>query len=189
MTPIQLETINAVTWSWLGAAAEDREDPFRTPVVATVGLDGSPHARTVVLREVDSAAWTLVFYTDVRSPKYEELLNGKAVTWLFYDAARQLQVRATSTASLHTRDAAADRAWGWSAIASRAAYASASAPGAAIEAPIPSVFLRSQAEAEHGRANFCVVRCRVHELDVLQLHPGCHRRARVRVDGAAWRAP
>lgn len=189
MTAIQLETLSASIWGWLRTATEEREDPFRTPVVATVGLDGTPQARTVVLREVGSATWTLDFFTDVRSPKYDELAKLQVVTWLFYDAARKIQLRALSTASVHTSDAVADRGWAWSALASRAPYASESAPGSGIEAPVPSVFLHDDADAEHGRKNFCVVRCRVHEFDVLQLHPGRHRRACVRVDGAAWRAP
>jgi len=189
MAAIQLETLRTALWGWLRTAAEDRDDPLRTAVVATVGLDGTPQARTVVLREVHSAAWTLDFYTDVRSPKYDELLKSPATTWLFYDAARKIQLRALSTASMHTGDDIADRGWAWSALASRAAYASASAPGAAIDAPAPSVFMHDETDAEHGRTNFCVVRCEVHEFDVLQLHPGRHRRACVRVGDVAWRAP
>ncbi len=189
MAAIQLETLRTEVWGWLGAAADDRDDPFRTPVVATVGLDGAPQARTVVLREVESAGWTLDFYTDVRSPKYDELLRSPAVTWLFYDGVRQLQVRASSIASIHADNDIADRAWAWSALASRAAYASQRAPGSAIEAPMPSVFMHDDMDAEHGRTNFCVVRCRVHEFDVLQLHPGRHRRACLRVDDASWREP
>ncbi|MGH1342733.1 MAG: pyridoxamine 5'-phosphate oxidase family protein [Nannocystales bacterium] len=189
MVAIQLETLKTEIWGWLGSAADDRDDPFRTPAVATAGLDGTPQARIVVLREVEAAEWSLDFYTDIRSPKCEELMKSQAATWLFYDATRQIQIRALSTASMHTSDAVADRAWAWSALASRAIYASASSPGAAIDAPMPSVFLHDDTEAEHGRRNFCVVRCRVHEFDVLQLHPGRHRRACVRPDGAQWWMP
>lgn len=189
MVAIELDTIKTELWGWLAAAADDREDPFRTPVVATVGADGLPRARTVVLREVEPAEWTLDFYTDLRSPKHGELLKSGAVAWLFYDAARDLQIRATSTASIHAHDDVANRAWKWSALASRAAYGCENAPGSAIEAPTPSVFLRDETEAEHGKKNFCVVRCRVDEFDVLQLYPGRHRRARVRPDGAEWRVP
>ncbi len=189
MIATQLETLSTKIWEWLGVAAEDRDDPFRTPVVATVGLDGSPQARTVVLREVDPAAWTLDFYTDVRSPKHAELARSHAVMWLFYDVGRRIQLRVLTTASVHERDDVADRAWAWSGLASRAAYVSMDAPGSVIEAPTPSQFLHDEAESVRGRANFCVVRCRVREFDVLQLHPGRHRRASVRVDGAEWRAP
>lgn len=189
MTPIQLETLASESWGWLVTATVDRDDPFRTPVVATVGLDGIPQARTVVLREADSAAWTLEFYTDVRSAKHDELVKFQAVTWLFYDAARSIQLRATSTASVHVDDSIADRAWASSGLPSRAAYVSERSPGSAIDAPAPGVFLQDEAAAEHGRTNFCTVRCRVRELDILQLHPSGHRRACVRADGAQWRAP
>ena len=189
MTPIELETLGTQSWSWLVLATADRDDPLRTPAVATLGWDGIPRARTVVLREADSAAWTLGFHTDVRSAKYDELLKSQAVTWLFYDAARSIQLRVMSTASVHTDDNIAERAWALSGLASRAAYVSERSPGSAIDAPTASVFLHDEAAAAHGRANFCTVRCRVHEFDVLQLHPGGHRRARVRADDAVWLAP
>lgn len=189
MTPIQLETLGTEGWSWLVTATADRGDPLRTPMVATVGLDDIAQARTVVLREATSATWTLEFYTDVRSAKHDELVRTQAVTWLFYDAARSIQLRAVSTASVHTDDGIADRAWASSALASRAAYASERSPGSVIDAPTPSVFLRDAAESEVGRENFCTVRCQVHELDILQLHPSGHRRARVRPDDAVWLAP
>lgn len=189
MTPIELGTLATESWSWLVSAVVDRDDPLRTPVAATVGLDGTPRARTVVLREADPAAWVLGFHTDVRSAKHDELMKSQAVTWLFYDAARSIQVRAISTASVHAGDSMADRAWAFSGLASRAAYVSERSPGTAIDTPSASVFLHDEAAAAHGRANFCTVRCRVHELDVLQLHPSGHRRACVRADDAVWLAP
>lgn len=189
MTPIQLETLGPEVWGWLEAALVDRRDPFRTPAVVTVGLDGIPQARTVVLRAVDAAAWTLDFYTDVRSAKHDELANAPAAAWLFYDAARSLQIRATGIASVHVGDSVADAAWASSALASRAAYVSKTSPGSVIGAPAPSVFLQDDAQAESGRTNFCAVRCTVREFDVLQLHSQGHRRAKVRADHAVWLAP
>ena len=189
MTPIQLETLEPALWGWLTAAAAQRSAPFRTPAVATAGIDGAPQVRVVVLREVDSIAWTLAFHTDVRSAKYGELLNTKSVAWLFYDPAAAVQVRAIGVASIHTDDDVADRSWASAALASRAAYASAVVPGAIIDAPRAAVYLEDEAQGEVGRPNFCVVRCQIREFDVLQLDPAGHRRARVTAGVAQWREP
>jgi pyridoxine/pyridoxamine 5'-phosphate oxidase len=56
------------TWIELDRAVHDRHHEWRTPVLATVGEDGKPNARTVVLRQADAKLQSLQFYTDRRSP-------------------------------------------------------------------------------------------------------------------------
>jgi pyridoxine/pyridoxamine 5'-phosphate oxidase len=48
------QDIRQQIWKELGRASVDRHHAWRTPVLATVGCDGSPNARTVVLRKVDA---------------------------------------------------------------------------------------------------------------------------------------
>ena len=48
--------VHARVWQELQCATQDREHEWRTPVLATVGLDGSVQARTVVLRRADGEA-------------------------------------------------------------------------------------------------------------------------------------
>ena len=189
MTPLQLETIASDVWRWLGEALAHRDGPLRTPVVATVDRRGEPEARTVVLRAVDPSAWMLEFHTDVRSGKYRSLQARREVSWLFYDPERLLQIRADGEASLHTDDAIADASWAADPLASRAPYLAEADPGTPIEAPAPAVFVRDEAHSMQGRPNFCAVRCAIRTLDVLQLHPEGHRRARVQRGSAHWIVP
>lgn len=75
--------------AWL-PAAEDGPGPTMT--LSTVGLDGYPSARTVLLSRFDGTR--LHFHTDGRSRKVAELaaLPRAAVTLVWPEAARQLVV-------------------------------------------------------------------------------------------------
>ncbi len=189
VSPIQLGTLEAEVWALLAQSLEDRESPLRTPAVATVGIEGAPQVRTVVLRAVNARARTLEFHTHLRSAKVAEIRRIEPVTWLFYDPQRLLQLRAAAVASLLTHGEAADAAWASNPLASRAHYSSEHPPGTPIDAPPDAVFLRDEQHSAQGRANFCAVRCTVERLDVLQLHPEGHRRAVVRDGVARWVAP
>ncbi|NBR79124.1 MAG: pyridoxamine 5'-phosphate oxidase, partial [Alphaproteobacteria bacterium] len=57
----------------LERGAADRRSAFHTPTVATIGLDGRPRLRTIVLRACDTANRSLRFHTDARSDKINEL--------------------------------------------------------------------------------------------------------------------
>ncbi len=197
LEPLQLDALETDVWGWLVRGKADRRSPFRTPVVATVGADGLPSARTVVLRAVDPAARVLEFHTDIRSPKAGELAKLKAVTWLFYDPKRQLQVRANTEAIMHTSDSVADEAWAACALPSRAPYMVPRSPGASLrthERPdsVAPPQVESAEHSESGRAHFMAVRCRVEVFDVLQLHAEGHRRARLELgppSRATWLVP
>ena len=53
--PLALEELPARLWSELVRASRDRHHGWRLPVLATVDPQGSPQARTVVLRGADAA--------------------------------------------------------------------------------------------------------------------------------------
>ncbi len=189
MEPLQLETIRADVWQWLSDALAERTHPFFISVVANVDESGQPRARVVVLRAADAEGWTLDFHTDTRSPKYASLRRHGALTWLFWDPAGLLQVRADGEASLHTDDALANASWTLNALASRAPYMGSIASGEPVDAPEPAVIVEDDAHSLQGRPHFCVVRCAIRAFDVLQLHPSGHRRAIVRPDEQRWVAP
>jgi pyridoxamine 5'-phosphate oxidase len=66
-------------------------------VVATVGADGRPSARMVLLKQVDDRGF--VFYTNYRSRKGEDIDHNPAVALLFpwQDLQRQVRVEGTAT--------------------------------------------------------------------------------------------
>ena len=66
-------------------------------VVATVGPDGRPSARMVLLKELDQRGF--VFFTNYESRKAEEIAANPAVSLLFpwHDLQRQVRVEGTAT--------------------------------------------------------------------------------------------
>ncbi|MFT4760190.1 MAG: pyridoxamine 5'-phosphate oxidase [Paraglaciecola sp.] len=67
-----------------------RQHPFRFFTMATTGE--YPEIRTVVKRDF-TADWSLLFYTDARTPKVRQIAKNDKVSALFYHSKKQLQVR------------------------------------------------------------------------------------------------
>ena len=49
-------------WALWQRGVADRRSPFRTPAIATVGTDGQPEVRTVVLRDAELQSRTLTLH-------------------------------------------------------------------------------------------------------------------------------
>ena len=185
--PETLDEIVDSIWSLLERGASDRREPFHCPALATAGRSG-PSVRTVILRKVFRADRVLLAHSDRRAGKITEVGAEPRVTWVFYDARRKVQVRASGPASVHTDDDLAQRQWAASMVWSRRGYASL-APGTPLDAPgsgLPPELAADDpdlADAEAGRANFAVLRCTVEALDWLYLDARGHRRAEFRWTG------
>lgn len=181
-----LAAVDAVAaWEWLArelsAAVASARHPFHLLTVATVGGDGHPGLRTVVLRHVDPLRREIRFHTDARSPKLAAILVEPRVALHWYDSEMRLQVRIAAHANVHHADAVAAAAWAAAPAMSRACYTSASAPGAPLssfpEAPEPSA-----ANDDAGLAHFAVVSCHFTEAELLALDCKGHRRVRLHLD-------
>ena len=158
------------------------KDPLHNPVVANVN-DGLPMMRTVVLRKVIVTEKKLFFHTDVRSIKWQSLQQNSNTSWLFYDAAARLQIRAAGKSLLHYNDAVADAAWQNTAPASRKIYMGEIGPSLKSDLPtsgLPQAFLQEDPtlkESEAGRKNFAVVCTEVNWIEWLWLNSKGHKRA------------
>lgn len=163
-------------WAMIARGVSDRKSAFHTPVVATVGQDGEPDVRTVVLRAADLDRWTVRFHTDRRSTKVAALRGSPRIAMHFYCARSKIQLRLRGLATLHSDDATADLAWRNSRPMSRACYAQSHAPGAALEEPAVGTVPHTEGEA-FGRSNFVAVETAVRQLEWLYLDVAGHRRA------------
>jgi hypothetical protein len=198
MSPPELGAVLDEIWVALIAGRDRGKDPFHLPAVATI-RDGVPHVRTVVLRGVDRAQGLLSFHTDRRSPKVGDLAASPRISWLFYAPQRKLQLRVHGSTTVHHDDAVADEAWQTVTPLGRRCYGQALGPGSPSEGPaveLPDLQALEEADAgtlELCRRNFCVVRCRIDEIDRMDLSIGGHRRSRFlrQVDTwrGAWLAP
>ena len=168
-------------WTELQRATVDRHHEWRTPVLATTGLDGLPQARTVVLRGADAKAQQLVFFTDSRSPKVAELQTLPVAAFVFWSKRLSWQLRVRVSTQVHTAGPLVDAAW--SRVSQSAAagdYLTPLAPGSPLHQPT---------EAKQDAHHLAVVTAHIDHLDWLELSREGHRRARLTQDTAEWLVP
>ena len=187
-TPILTELeIRQRIWMELHRATQDRHHEWRTPVLATVGTDSQPQARTVVLRHADTQLCQLQIYTDSRSPKVAELATRPEAVLVFWSKRLSWQLRVRAVASVQHSGPEVDVVW---ARVSQSAAAgdslSAHAPGNAL----PATDVASAEKAGlHQLHHLAIITAKVQEMDWLELARSGHRRAVFSADAWAWRVP
>jgi hypothetical protein len=181
--PISHGDILKKIWKHLDLGMLEREHPFHTPVLGTIGDDAMPQLRVVVLRRF----WRknprgLVFHAHVGSPKIAEIENNPRVSWLFYHPQERFQVRVKGTASVHREGDLHEEQWLATEFFSRRCYVG-EAPSQISEKPtsgLPEDLTErapTEEESEAGKANFVVIFSTIDELDCLELNVKGHRRS------------
>ena len=167
----------AELWRLLDDGVRRNRSAFHTPSLATLGDDGRPRVRTVVLRAADSEAATLRIHCDRRSDKAREVLARAPCALHAYDPESKVQIRLEGTATLHADDAVAAAAWAASQPMSRVCYGIDPAPGTALDAGGAYAQPDPEAALVLGRPNFSALLVRADALDFLYLDRRGHRRA------------
>lgn len=182
-------------WNLLYRATRSGRQAFRTPVIGTLDAARRQAAlRTVILRQAFPQDRELAFYSDSRSEKIAQLRASPRVSCHFYDAKRQLQVRARGSAIIHIGDEQAREHWRDISLEGRKNYASVDPPATpAGEATrgLPEFWRDDMPleRTEYAFDRFAVVRITVDEMDCLLLHPEGHQRSIFQWEPAAgeWR--
>jgi hypothetical protein len=196
---LTLPDVERQAWTLLVDGSRNPKDAFYTGTLGTLSTSG-PSLRTVVLRQADPQQRSTVCYSDVRAGKVAEIRGNSAVSWLFWDDARKVQLRLTGRATVHTDDALADGHWQSTSPSNRRSYLAGPAPGSVQ--PFPTSGLPegldtrepTEEESAAGRPYFAVIITQVERLEWLWLTRGGHRRAVFRYAGteiseAAWLVP
>ena len=183
-----LADIEHALWQELTRAPHDKHHEWRTPVLAT--LDGNTaDARTVVLREVDASAATLLFYSDARAGKLAQLQAAPRGTLVLWSRRLSWQLRLRVALSADTDGLAVAARWAQLRLSPAAQdYLSPLPPGAEANPPAEAMEAALRT-APPERGHFAVLRARVLSTDWLELHRDGHRRARFDADGARWLVP
>ncbi|WP_284178932.1 pyridoxamine 5'-phosphate oxidase family protein [Rhabdaerophilum sp. SD176] len=190
-----LEATLAEVWRCLGAGASTRRSAFHHPTIATMGPDGAPRLRTMILRGVEPEIRRLRFHTDIRAAKANDVAANGSVAVHIYDPGMKLQVRMTGLATISHGDATARMAWQNAQPMSKACYGTRPAPGTPIETGDGFSLPASHSpELAEGETNFAVLRMTIETMETLYLAHGGHRRAAFGWEGAAlvrkdWLAP
>lgn len=190
-----LEATLAEVWRRLGAGASTRRSAFHHPTIATIGPDGAPRLRTMILRGVEPEIRRLRLHTDIRAGKVAEIAANPHVAVHVYDPGMKLQVRMMGIATISHGDPVARTAWQNSQPMSQACYGTRPAPGTPIGSAGDFVLPDSHSpERAEGEVNFAVLRISVETMETLYLAHGGHRRGAFAWEGASlvrkdWLAP
>jgi hypothetical protein len=167
----------------LETGATNRHSPAHTAVVATLGTDGAPSQRVMILRHVDMQGRKLRFHTDSRSSKVASLDRGSAASVLVYDPDTKIQLRLSGQAWIETDSAEVDAAWEASTLLARRCYMAGAGPGDVSLRPtsgLPEWIEGKQPEGEQiapARPNFALLLFEFDRLEWLYLANQGHRRA------------
>ena len=155
-------------WSCLECGAVDAEAPARFPCLATVSPEGWPEARSVALRRADRPAGELEVHTDPASDKVAALRANPRAALHIWEPTLRLQLRLSVTVALLTGEAARNR-WDDIPDEARRSYGKTPRQGAVIPGPFSY-------EITAAFEDFAVLLCRLHQIDLVELHEN-HRRA------------
>lgn len=167
--------------------SKNRKEAFNTGTLGTQTKSGV-NLRTVVIRQVLPDEKTISCYSDSRTEKIQEISSNRAVSWLFWDSERSIQLRLSGTATIHTDDAIANEHWGQTRPVNRKNYMAIQTPGSPLPQPLSGLPEGlderdpTLEESESGREYFAVVQTHVHFLDWLYLSKEGNRRAKFRYE-------
>ena len=157
-------------------------------------MQGKPHARTMVLRDVDLKAGRLMFFSDARGGKIDDLAAMPYVQLVFFDPIKQVQLRISGVVS---QQPAAQVGEILSAlpVSQRVLYGAQPAPGTVVDVAssglAQNLFYNmldhaSQLDvAESGAENFAVFEVQAEQIDWLLLTTDGNRAARFELEDSA----
>ncbi len=151
-------------WATLNLSTE-RKAAFTLMQLATIGLDGGPKARTVVLRAAEPGPGLLSFITDTRSAKVREIAVNPRVSLCGYDQTH-LQVRIEGKAGIVADAEERRRVWASLRQHTRRLYNA-----------LPQETLATALADEDAPSDFfCLVTVLAESIDWLDLSTEPHRR-------------
>ncbi|MEM6415284.1 MAG: pyridoxamine 5'-phosphate oxidase family protein [Pseudomonadota bacterium] len=197
-----LVKIEQAIWQSLVRAGVDARHPWRWPVLSTVSQSAPEtlrppcvSGRILVLRKAQAKPSQLMFYTDKRSQKVQDIRKVPHVCFTFWDPKKMQQVRLAGDATIVEEgdlweehfNCLSKRSWG--------DYAADHPPGTVIERADPYVQDRKNDgtiinNVEKGelndslltkkvRENFTLLVVKAKEIDWLHLRRSGHIRARI----------
>ncbi|WP_420460601.1 pyridoxamine 5'-phosphate oxidase family protein [Neolewinella sp.] len=176
-------------WDLILAGADSGDHPFGLTYVASVGGQGVPRQRTVVLRSADRKLAELRTYTDRRSIKAHELKANNLVSYLFWDPDTRIQFSGHGPTHWLPR-AEAREVFNQLPKHGRKAYATQQPPSTPLERAddgLPPDWAElSQQQTDYAVANFGVLVTRIQYADVLRLDREQNLRLTASRSGNDW---
>ena len=148
-------------WAQISRGKADKKSPARHPTFVTSSMDGSPNARTLVMRRFDRKNYQIEFHTDTASSKMMVLEeNPRAVIHIWLPKA-QLQIQMNVNVEVNVGDVTIPN-WRNVPNNSRVAYGTIPSPGVVIGSPLAYDYAPSQ-------KRFAVLICHIQSIQLLLL--------------------
>lgn len=181
--PNDLLALLEEAWRHLSRGVADSRAPARFPTFATVAPDGTPEARTVVLRGASRARSELEVHTDRATAKIAALQRCPVAAFHIWIPRADLQIRITAAVEILTGPDV-DLQWARVPVASRVSYGTVPVPGT----PVSDVYAY---EKPADRDRFAVLRCTLVQMDLVHLGARHRRALYAATDGwkGIWLAP
>lgn len=158
-------------------ASVDTKHPCRFLSLSTIGTSGIPESRYIVLRKFIPETHQLIFFTDHRSKKVQELQTNNRATVLGYHPRQKYQLRLKGDCQMNHDNALAARYY-QEEVRQIKDYNSRYAPGTPVSFWQEGNEQKDQIDAEH----FTVITFSINEIDWLRLDgKDGHQRARVTI--------
>jgi pyridoxamine 5'-phosphate oxidase len=156
--------------------ADSSKHEFHAFCIANVnGL--YPESRIVTLRRFDPEKMQIIFHTDIRSPKYNQLKVNSRTISVFYSKLLKMQLKFKANAILHYFNDFMAQRWNETTLQSRRTYLKKHPPGTIITKddvildPKFAFKTPEDHQSEIGFKNFAVVELLFYSLEILLLNP------------------
>ena len=184
-----LENFINNAWYLLSKAVETRGGGFKNAVLATnyKAVRSKISQRIVVLRQVSIAQRELVFFTDVRSEKWKELLHVPLVSWLLWDEQKNLQLRMYGKVRLEVATPTTRKIWTGLPLEARKNYSAILPPGTRVQNPtdgLPGIW--NEEVTNEAYQHFGMGVSTINKVQCLHLHPEGHRHASFEWKNDQW---
>ena len=195
MKEMLLKNIHSQVWEDFKDGVKNTKSSFHFPVISTIDKDGFPSSRTVVLRKIDKKNKIISFNTDIRSNKWNEIINNNKVSLSIYDTSKKTQIRILGKAIVNYKNKIWESAWNSTPRMSRECYSTPYSPSTVISKPedIDLNLKKIKTEDyEKYKINFGRIDIHIYSLDWLYLVHSGHRRAKFIYDkevSMVWIAP
>ncbi len=180
----KLDDILSKSWEKLQQAKEGRAGSRYITVCNFA--EGYPNAYTVVLREVLPDERQLIFHTDFRSEKVNEIKGNPNLSVVYYDDTDHIQIILKGEATIYHQDDIARHHWQQSGFKSRRNYLTQQAPSSPLKEECTGLEYLGDRKFDDddlsGYENFAVVILDINFLEYLQLNKDGNRRARFKIE-------
>ncbi len=141
-------------------------------------------SRHVVIRDFIEKNHSIIFFSDLRSPKVHSILENKSTACVFYSKRAEFQIRASTISQILKDKALVDSYWESVPNPARKSYLTVKSPSSKSNERTDGLpknfnsFEKATCSKGKARQNFCVIENVITELDLLTLSPRGHSRAK-----------